>query len=66
MRFMQYLTTKRVTRIISGISKYTRTSRRQIFNDYNVFTVACLCILGVVFYIKVYKDSLLGNVQIHS
>lgn len=64
MKFMQYLTTKRVTRIISGISKYT--TRRQIFKNYDIFTVACLCLLGVVFYNKVYEDSLLVNVQIHN
>jgi len=64
MKFMPHLITKKFTRIISGISKYT--SRRQIFKDYNVYTLACLYILGVVFNIKVYKDSLLVNVQIHN
>jgi len=64
MKFMPYLTTNRVTLIFSGISKHT--SRRQIFKDYSVFTVACLYMLGVVCYIKGYKDSLLVNVQIHN
>jgi len=62
--YVIYITTKGVTQIISGISNYT--SRRQIFKDYNVFTVACLCIHGVVCYFKGYKDSLLVNVQIHN
>jgi hypothetical protein len=54
---------KWVIRIISGVGKHT--SCRQIFNDYNILTVACLYILEIVYYIKKYKDLLEQNVQFH-
>jgi hypothetical protein len=41
---------KRILRIMSGVSKHT--SYREIFKDYSILKVACLCILDVVYYIK--------------
>jgi hypothetical protein len=44
-----------------GVSKHT--SCREIFKDYSIFTVACLYILDIVYYIK--KQFLEQNAQIH-
>jgi len=46
---------KRAIQIIGGVSKHAFF--RQIFKDYNIFTVTSLCILEVVCWIKKYEDS---------
>jgi len=54
---------KRVIQIISGVSKHT--SYRQIFKDYNIFTVPSLGVLEVVCWIKKYEDSLQHIVHLY-
>lgn len=57
-----YCKKKKKVRTIKGVWK--GTSCRHIFKDYNKLTVASLCIIEVICYIKKYKDLLEQNAQI--
>jgi hypothetical protein len=55
---------KHVLRVIHGVG--SRTSCRQIFKNYNVFTLPSLYTLEVTCFIRKYNDGKTKNVDIHN
>ena len=48
----------------SGISKHT--SRRQVFQDFNILPVVCIYIFEMWYYITDHKKSVVQNVKFHN